>query len=1177
MLGRLFSTANSTTTSPGGTRPSTAALPDTEELHTRTLLYPDLLTPSSSFNSCLSISHTHSNTSSTHAEPPTIDLDAARDVRVIIAQDASASEHKCALYDSKPSSEPPSYSAATAADDASPLSPGIGAAQYNRSRRRPPSAQYYSNATCLSSSGGDRGGSGGGAGMGGGGSAEDEMRVLTDCMFGSAPLAYKGPSTKVHILPDNVEEKKVPRRGSRAPSFSTAYAAQQQHQQQDVTTATSTSTTSQQHHSSQSQQKEKRKSVLITRLFSVVIPPTPPMTTYTATVSRDHTPTPASSLGSSHGFPFPKMTANGGATPTTPGGAGGAGVKFVKPPKTSMYAVGVIISLPQPPPPPVQQQPYSCGSAGSSMQRCCCQSLPFGAFDGGEFCCNTPPSFEEDYQPPSMADRSSGFADDFLLPPSGADDRMDLVTKHWDVINRALSDLQRVAQVRILEHLNHQGGVGTPTASCQNGYKYRKKAELRQGTLMRDDVVRREVERLRWRIVAGIRTPRVITGQGKWAVWKDEAKWANARFGGRDMNLSVAIPWLTAAQDANKRSCKNSFFLTLLTAFLGHHTEWLDVLGPAQYRLRHQQQQKATASGDECGIPTRTVLLATDKMAARRLIYLLSAFLPSKSLPQWGEGLVPPPSRTDSMNYLSQSPPVSSSSGAAKKSSLRKKAKKKPSKLSMVTREEDEPLASAAVGWDIPAPHGVELPPAPTQLPLTHPNAASAALKKPMLPTAAVIPTNAPASSPQKMLARPGSSSSVASLNLMNTLKRTGTANTSAESSGSFLSFLSFWSNARTGSTAPSETSTQLDEQQPCHHNAAIKICGSGSDDFPRSGLYLDDEDLAHHTHHHHKHVHHIPPPPPLHAYSLVENEVRISVDESDGIVDVDIPMPPMHMLDFGAAGTTFTSPISSPSSGGGWPQSLTDTGLMRSNSMSFSSAMLMPSFMPDHDDSGLNVAGWMDDELFHPDFALQAVKPYPDVEEDIKRAMRAEPTPPHTTATTGVTPSSESGDGKWTTVCSVLIADTRKLQIKRLRLRRRRTVKAGAATVTATTAAGVQASPLPSALGGHRHLHPAVVAQQQQEEEEGEEEEVMEEEVVCDVDDVLATAVERVIGAAGHEEEEENVGVQVCKCMVLGALENVVKAVAVGRGSVVGNVLTEGVAKWLSEVEESAAAAAAV
>lgn len=219
---------------------------------------------------------------------------------------------------------------------------------------------------------------------------------------------------------------------------------------------------------------------------------------------------------------------------------------------------------------------------------------------------------------------------------------------------------------------------------------------------------------------------------------------------------------------------------------------------------------------------------------------------------------------------------------------------------------------------------------------------------------------------------------------------------------------------------------------------------------------------------------------------------------------------------------------------------------------------MLMPSFMPDHDDAGLNVAGWMDDELFHPDFALQAVKPYPDLEEDIKRAMRSEPTPPHPASNT---PSSESGgQGGWINVCSVLIADTKRLQIKRLRLRRR-------SKKSMTTA-----PPAPSALSAHRHLHPP--APQVQEDEDEDEEECLDEEVVCDVDDVLATAVEGVI--AGAADEEENVGVQVCKCMVLGALENVVKAVAVGKGNVVGNVLTEGVAKWLSEVEEAATAAAA-
>lgn len=1111
MLGRLFSTANSTNTSPGGTRPSTAAAPDSDELHTRGLLYPDTTSPSS-FQSCLSLSHTGNSSSF----GDNIDLDANRDVRVIVAQDATASENKCVLYDSKPASKitDPSF-------DDGPLSPTLGG-PYNRPRRSraAPSAQFLINSTSFTQH------------ASGNVAPEDEMRVLTDCMFGSAPLAYKGPSTKVHILP-NIEERKPipesPRRGSlRAPSL-TSY-------EQPTSSL-----------------KDKRKSVLITRLFSVLIPPSPSATTtYPAAI-----PTPASSLGSTHGFPFPKMT-TGSNSPAA------AAAKFVKPPKTSMYSVGLIISLPQP-------SQYSCSSTGSSIHRCCCcQQSSFGAYDCDnhqhEFCCPTPPSFDEDYNPPIM--ESSGYGSGFEdFPSPVADDRMDLITKHWDVINRALADLQRVVQAQILNHLN-AGGLASSQTACQNGYKYRRKVELRHGALLGDEVVRKEVERLRWRIVAGIRTPRVITGQGKWAVWKDEAKWANARFGGRDMNLSVAFPWLIGS-DANKS--KNSFFLTLLTAFLGHHTEWLDVLGPAPYRLKHQQQQqKANGNGDECAIPTRTVLLASDKHSARRLIYLLSAFLPSKSLPPW-DG-IPPPSRTDSMNYLSQSPPISAAGGlGGKKSSLRKKAKKKPSKLSMVTGEEDEPV-EGAVGWDIPVVHGestVVLP--ASQLPLANPTVMKAGpgILTTTSSSTIVVSANAPGS-PQKTLIRPGSSSSVASMNLMNTLKRTGTANTSADSTSSFLSFWSFWSNARTGSTAPSEASTQPDDNV----HSEIKIAdGRDEASVDGRGLYLDDDDILHH-HIHHKHAHHAMPAPSLMPYGFhqqfVENEVRLSVDESDGIVDVDIPMPSM---DYGAI---FASPISSPSSGG-WAMSMMETtgpGLTRSNSMSFSSAMLMPALMPDLDDNGINVGGWMEDEIFHPDFALQAVKPYAEIEENIKKAMRAEPTPPHGSSNT---PTSENEVGQWVEVCSVLIADTKKLQIKRLRLRRR--------SKKATIVAGNQSPPataIPNALGGHRHLHvqqpapqlPSVVGF-----EDDDEEEVMDEEIVCDVDDVLATAVEKVIGISGASrrktgpntvDDTQNMGVQVCKCMVLGALEDVVRAVTVDRGSVVGNVLTEGVAKWLSEVDES-------
>ena len=642
-------------------------------------------------------------------------------------------------------------------------------------------------------------------------------------------------------------------------------------------------------------------------------------------------------------------------------------------------------------------------------------------------------------------------------------------------------------------------------------------------------------------------------------------------------------------RNTNYATC--SFFLTLLTAFLGHHTEWLDVLGPLPYRRRHQRQQQVAGNNEEFSIPTRTIILSNDKMASRRLIYLLSAFLPTKSLPQW-DGL-PPPSRNSSINYLSQSPPISGAMGSglgSKKSSLRNKAKRKPSKLSMVTGDEEE----VVVGWDIPVVTGGESSSAPSvlQLPLANParKAGSAGTLTTTPSSATVMAANAPGS-PQKNDVRPSSSNSAASVNLMTTLKRTGTANTMDSNSG-WGSFLSFWSHSKTGSTAPSESSLQ--------HDDCFNVIGRGGTINNDEGepvdvgeLYLEDDDLQHHPHKQHSAPPSLPAHHNFHHLQFSESHVRLSVDENDGVVDVDIPMP---SLDFPATG--YTSPVSSPSSSG-WAMSMPSLESMGNGflgpGMSFSSGMVMPSWTTDLEENTVNIAGWLDDEKFHPDFALQAVKPYPEVEEEIKRAMRAEATPRQPMS---ATPASESGgtsqespNDRWVEVCSVLIADTKGRTIKRLRLRRRSKKPAASAGTT---------SPLPSALGAYRHLHiqqpslaasspyfgPAAMAAVAQPEEE--EEEVIDEEQVCDVDDVLATAVEKVIGMSvtplprpqtggatttttrdgGDELQKPNV--QGCRCMVLGALENVVRAVAQEPRNVVENFLTEGVAKWLSDIQEA-------
>ena len=510
MLGRLFHAASSTGTSPSGTRPSTRPSTshsnESDEIHTKNLLYPDVSSPGSSV-------HSSYNSSNTPAAPPPagasdqIDLDLTRDVRVIFAQDGSGSEVKAVLYDSKTStSELGAHDGQTSPNLVG--GGGGGGGPYGRNRRRNPQNGPFG--------------------------AEDELRIFTDCMFGSAPLAYKGPSTKVHILPTpNILDDRRSGGSAGSPMVSRRGSlrerSQHQQQQQPIPGHPAVS-------------REKRKSVLITRLFSVVMPSSPVQSSVVvdgarsipqqqvaaAAASGENASTPGNSIGSNNSFPFPKMAASHAA-------AKAAASAMVKPPKTSMYAIGLIISLPANP-------NASCSSLGTQIR--CCYHKPFNAYDMDyshrhEYCCPTPPSFDDEFPslPGSLkTDPGPGWDDLASVSNNGS---MELVTRHWDVITRALSDLQRVAQVRILETLSSVG-VSAPQAT-QNGFKYRKKIELRKMALMRDEVVRNEVERLRWRIVSGIKVPRVVVGQGKWDLWQDEAKWANGRFGGRDKNLSVDL------------------------------------------------------------------------------------------------------------------------------------------------------------------------------------------------------------------------------------------------------------------------------------------------------------------------------------------------------------------------------------------------------------------------------------------------------------------------------------------------------------------------------------------------------------------------------------------------------------------------------------------------------------
>src|SRR4051812_45556333 len=109
---------------------------------------------------------------------------------------------------------------------------------------------------------------------------------------------------------------------------------------------------------------------------------------------------------------------------------------------------------------------------------------------------------------------------------------MDLITRHWDVITRALGEIQEVLSRRILAALGQRVHLSPPQT-----YGDRRRAILDAGALIHDSIVRQEVERLRWRVMTGMKIPRVLTGQGRWGSWREEAKWAGNAYGSRERNL----------------------------------------------------------------------------------------------------------------------------------------------------------------------------------------------------------------------------------------------------------------------------------------------------------------------------------------------------------------------------------------------------------------------------------------------------------------------------------------------------------------------------------------------------------------------------------------------------------------------------------------------------------------
>ncbi|KAF2492072.1 hypothetical protein BU16DRAFT_419428, partial [Lophium mytilinum] len=1141
----------------------------TDDIHTRNLLFPDAATlhqtdwQYSTLNGS-PLANLPANSAFDGAQGE-IDLEQSRDIRIIIAQDESGTMPKTVLFDSKPGltrAESPTHAnprtrlfgpnsgsstagptfggsharrASLVTETATPRSPTVGAFQRARGRGSSissmPNIDEHTQGRTKESA--------------------DLMQICLDCMFGNTPMAYRGPSNKLHIVP--LEPRQVepstasPHMYDGTSSFGRAEGRRKSHLAKSYTPSNPPSELPQsvaEVHDS-TQREPRRRTVLITRTFSVE----PPEEEHTIDTTNTRTPTPQNSLGKGNGFPFP---------PSTHGGS----------------------SL------------DSDRRAGWTVV-------------------------------------DSNFGVDSLLSASlssDVDDRVDVIGQHMDVITRTLTSLQSVVHDRILAHFKG-ADVGSPPIFQQPRVQAgrlvnqhapppqtRRYLNLKPNVLAFDKDIKAAVELAGDRVVRGMRIPRVVTGQGRWGVWREEARLLEKMAGGRDQDF---------------------FFFKLLTAFLGNHTEWLNILGPKWYRRRHREQQRSTA-GNDLTISSRTVIISDSKMVSRRLIFLLAAFMPSSSHALSDEMASLRPSTSASFRAYSQSPP--SNMPVSRQQSLRRTINRRGKQSYTNMRQQPtgakgNSLSTLESADDKPELH---LPPAESLRPRHSRQPSARSIR-----TSLVIPsmsdsTNTTASSAATTSTvtsdaalpvahftvprtpsydtgaenRPGSSDSLASTNLMQTLQRStsghvSSPSTDSQSASRWGSLISFWGGPRRSSSTD-----QSDILQSTDDGLGITGVGykKSTPLSPRkqmnaleqmvhelqSGVRLDGDEIEIFDSSVGNTADSSPEQRPIGSSGVqpsaardiperpraYDSPLKLSVNEKDGIIDVDIPLP------------EFGSPLQSPILAG-----------YNSNSSLEGSSFGQSSFFSvahRETEQPVNVAGWL--SQFHPDFALQSVKPYANLKEDLKRAMSAEPTPTSSAAT----PTIEQGPVKrWVEVCSALVADTSTFTVKRIRLRREVQILPTPAQAPATPGFNSsQRSQYGNPYSQSTALPPSPMERRIQEE--------FIEEPVSDFDGVFVDAVERVLAQSGQPSRNDSAsssrsssrrgrrdrrsgsdaapGLEIprgeCRQLVFSALEQVVKSVTAERAAPglgfprewttrsggkmsAESTLKDGIRRWLSEVEE--------
>ncbi len=1095
MLGRLF---NLTSGTAGGDSqyesPPFHPTPESiqEDIHTRSLLFPDINALCAGQDQVFPLSTVSVTPSAISANAfdydGDVDLD-VRDVRIIIMQDSLGSVNPSLLFDSHPgpaansTGDRPSTTQNTQQPNATdprrvPRSPRRGSVGQPTSPLviQPGSPQPRQGAFDRRSSLHNRNfiyveSEAQRAGR----EYREELASFSSCIFANSEvMSYKGTSTKVHIVPCESRPSEISSsyvgdgRGSMGRSSARTSRLAQSYTSGSVNPTVPSSIIP--------VRQAERKKILVTRLFPVNLP-------------NDDLDTPISEDGS--GFPFPHSLDEKSKKKKP----------HPKQKRTPMYAVALVLQLPT--------NPSHSGTAPKPVFR--------GSSSYNEQQDAFPSSF-------GSARRSgwtmvgSGLGHDPLESTYSNDveDRMDAITQHWDVIMRSLTQLQcavaatlfpmlkqtdlatadpypQGASAQIARSASFNSRRGSDPSQAKPPKTNAKLVALSPNCLMNERRISDEVDNARIRIVSCLRATRVVTGQGRWGPWREEARWVARWAGGKEQGF---------------------FFFNLLTGFLATHQEWLQALSPVWYRKRHYQQQKAKNEEEDTSLSSRTIIVAKDKMAARRLIFLLAAFLPAnQQLPAVRQLR---PATSASFAAFGHSPPTFVVP-MLKEESLRRKINRRTggrgpshnrsySIQSQVTTRSATGIPAQLAHLSIDSQHerrrsdvaltkSTNLPIAGSDL---NTRKSSAATTNTITPDPAIPHFSTAYRSNAHRTVRPGSSGSTAADDLKRTLTRGDSSRASHTSTssrnqssrwGSVISGL--WSARRRESTSSTSQPLDFPMSQDSPLASPIKATAENRDKLTEMVKEVESLETESRGRTHRGSGLGDPPDTPRRSEGsgfaeqfepksrtpdptgAFESPVKTSINNDDGVIDVDVPFP-----DYLAS---FETAVSSPSSSGYLSTPGIGSGL---DSFEQFSRVAIDGDVPQ------NVAGWL--QRFHADFTLQAIPPQADLLDQVKEALMAEPTPI-------VQPSSlpvEWPTERWVDVSTAIVADTTNFTIKRFRYRRlvkpRVTVDRNGGYVLTTE--------------GSTSMTPALSPYEQPIEDK------IEEEDLVTLDEALIDAVERVI-----------------------------------------------------------------